>query len=88
MTRLVKSDEGTLVLSLVLAYAFSNGVLVAQSNIPKPTNGRTVPSFKDVIGLRADGSPRVSPDCKAIAYTVRSTASPKKWLQHRAVVVA
>jgi len=31
------------------------------------------PSFKDVINLRSVGSPAISPDGKAVAYTVRTT---------------
>ncbi len=73
MKSYVVSNTGALVLCIFLALASYGRMLSAQSNIPKPTNGDTVPSFNDVINLRVAGSPCISPDGAAIAYTVRST---------------
>lgn len=37
------------------------------------------PSFRDVVGLKSVGSPAISPDGKAVAYTVRTT----EWAENR-----
>jgi dipeptidyl aminopeptidase/acylaminoacyl peptidase len=58
-------------LDLVLAASGAATVAAAQA-VPGP-------AFRDVIGLRSVGSATISPDGKAIAYTIRST----DWSENR-----
>ncbi|HLL48329.1 MAG TPA: LpqB family beta-propeller domain-containing protein, partial [Longimicrobiaceae bacterium] len=46
--------------------------LTSQARVPGP-------SFEDVIGLRGAGSPAISPDGRAVAFTVRSA----EWQENR-----
>jgi len=53
--------------------------LLAQSNVPERVGDRSVPTFKDVIGMRSAGSPQISPDGGAIVYTLGSS----EWDENR-----
>ena len=58
--------------AITLALAFLPALLLAQSAVPAP-------AFEEVISLRAAGAPAISPDGRAIAFTV-TTAD---WKENR-----
>jgi dipeptidyl aminopeptidase/acylaminoacyl peptidase len=59
-------------LAALLACAAAAAPLASQARVPGP-------SFEDVIGLRGAGSPAISPDGRAVAFTVRTA----DWQENR-----
>lgn len=59
-------------IAVIAAVALAPAASAQQPSVPGP-------SFEDIISLKSVGSPAISPDGKAIAYTVTST----DWKENR-----